>query len=44
MAILVITGCSAMQPNTEETELLWAQTEKNIQKWAISTKAETGPA
>jgi len=39
-----ITGCNAMQPNMEETELLWRETEKNIQKWAISTKAETIPA
>jgi len=44
MAILVITGCNAMQPNMEETELLWKATEKNIQKWTISTKAEAIPA
>ncbi len=44
MAILVITGCNAMRPNMEETELLWAETEKNIQKWAISTNAEASPA
>lgn len=44
MAILLITGCNAMQPNMEETELLWRETEKNIQKWAIMTKAEATPA
>ena len=43
MAILLITGCNAMQPNMEETELLWQETEKNIQRWAISTKAEASP-
>lgn len=44
MAIILITGCNAMQPNMEETELLWAETEKNIQKWGISTKSEISPA
>jgi len=44
MAILLITVCNAIQPNMEETELLWAVTEKNIQKWAITTKAEASPA
>lgn len=43
MAILIITGCNAMQPNMEETELLWAETEKNIQRWAITTKVEAIP-
>ncbi len=44
MAILLITGCNAMKPNMEEAELLWEETEKNLQKWAITTKAEASPA
>lgn len=38
MTILVITGCNAMQPNMEETELLWRETEKNIQKLVVTVK------
>ncbi len=44
MAIILITGCNAIQPNAEETELLWRETEKNIQRWAITIKAEADPA
>ncbi len=44
MAILLIIGCNAMQPNMEETELLWAETEKNIQKWVVTVKTEASPA
>ena len=40
MAIILITGCNAMQSNMEEAERLWRETEKNIQKWAISTNVE----
>ena len=44
MAIILITGCNAMQSNMEEAERLWRETEKNIQKWAISTNVEASPA
>jgi len=32
------------QSNMEEAERLWRETEKNIQKWAISTNVEASPA
>lgn len=44
MAIILITGCNATQSNMEEAERLWRETEKNIQKWAISTNVEASPA
>lgn len=44
MAIILITGCNAMQSNMEEAERLWRETEMNIQKWAISTNVEASPA
>jgi len=44
MVILLITGCNAMQPNMEETKLLWRETEKNMQAWALPTKTEASPA
>lgn len=43
LAILLLTSCNAMKPNMEETELLWRETEKRIETWALPTKVQSNP-